>query len=86
MEDSVAITTERSLNAESFSSESEPPYTIGLIAKNFKENDTGLEYLGTCRQQMGGGGVIVQISDSKGLVVAVTDSTWRCLVVHDAFG
>ena len=83
-EDSVAITTERSFNAERFSFDAEPPFTIGLIAKDFKENDTGLEYIGTRKQQMGDGGVIVQISDSKGETVAVSDSSWRCLVVHEA--
>jgi len=83
-EDSVPITTERSFNAESFSFEADPPFTIGLIAKDFKQDDTGLEYIGSRRQQMGDGGVIAQIIDSKGNVVAVTDSSWRCLVVHEA--
>lgn len=62
-EDSVSITTERSFNAERFSFESEPPFIIGLIAKDFKENDTGLEYIGSRKQQMRDGGVIVQITD-----------------------
>ena len=42
-EGSVPITTERSFNAESFSFDAERPFVIGLIAKDFKENDTGLE-------------------------------------------
>jgi len=83
-EDSVPITTERSFNSESFSFESELPFTIGLIAKDFKENDTGLEYIGSGRQQMGDGGVIAQVSDGNNKLVAVTDATWRCLVVHEA--
>ena len=83
-EDSVSITTERSFNAERFSFESEPPFMIGLIAKDFKENDTGLEYIGSRRQQMGDGGVIAQITNSSGDVVAVTNEAWRCLVVHEA--
>ena len=83
-EDSVSITTERSFNAENFTFDSETPFTIGLIAKDFKENDTGLEYIGTRKQQMGDGGVIVQVSNSKGEVVAVTDAAWRCLVIHEA--
>ncbi len=82
--DSVAITTERSFNAEQFSFESDRPFTIGLTLMDFKENDTGLEYIGTHRQQMGDGGVIAQITDSVGTVVAVTSSAWRCLVVHEA--
>ena len=83
-EDSVSINTERSFNAERFSFESQLPFTVGLIAKDFKENDTGLEYIGSRKQQMGDGGVIVQITDSSGSVVAVTDATWQCLVVHEA--
>ncbi|PYC47694.1 hypothetical protein DI396_09705 [Litorivita pollutaquae] len=47
VEDSVPITTERSFNAENFSFEAEPPFVIGLVAKDFKQNDTGLEYIGT---------------------------------------
>ncbi len=83
-EDSVPITTERSFNAESFTFEAERPFTIGLVAKDFKENDTGLEYIGTNRQQMGDGGVIVQIADSSGAVVAVSDADWQCYVIHTA--
>ncbi len=83
-EDSVPITTERSFNAESFVFQATPPFTIGLIVKDFKENDSGLEYIGSRRQQMGDGGVIVQIKNSSGELVAVTDDKWRCLVIHDA--
>ena len=83
-EDSVPITTERSFNAESFTFEAERPFTIGLVAKDFKENDTGLEYIGTRRQQMGDGGVIVQIMDSNGDLTAVSDADWQCLVIHTA--
>lgn len=82
--DSVPITTERSFNAESFQFEAELPFVIGLIAMDFKENDTGLEYIGTRRQQMGDGGVIVQIRDAAGELVAVSDDAWRCLVIHTA--
>lgn len=83
-EDSVPITTERSFNAESFSFEAERPFTIGLIAKDFKENDTGLEYIGTNRQQMGDGGVILQVKDASGSTVVVSDEGWNCLVIHEA--
>ncbi len=83
-EDSVPITTERSFNAESFAFKAERPFVIGLIAKDFKENDTGLEYIGTRRQQMGDGGVIVQIKDAAGKSVAVSNSGWQCLVIHTA--
>lgn len=83
-EDSVPITTERSFNAETFTFEAERPFVIGLVAKDFKENDTGLEYIGTNRQQMGDGGVIVQIMDSSGAVAVVSDANWQCHVIHTA--
>jgi len=83
-EDSVSITTERSFNAESFSFTAEPPFVLGLTAKDFKENDTGLEYIGTRKQQMGDGGVILQIRDASGKIVAVSNDGWQCLVVHKA--
>ncbi|MBU2963431.1 PEBP family protein [Citreicella sp. C3M06] len=83
-EDSVPITTERSFNAESFTFEAERPFTIGLVAKDFIENDTGLEYIGTRRQQMGDGGVILQITDAQGTHVALSNADWRCHVIHTA--
>ncbi len=83
-QDSVSIDTERSFNAESFSFTAARPFFIGLIAKDFRENDTGLEYIGTRHQQMGDGGVIMQIKDIHGQLVAVTDSGWDCIVVHHA--
>lgn len=83
-QDSVPITTERSFNAESFTFEAERPFVIGLVAKDFKENDTGLEYIGTNRQQMGDGGVILQVVDEAGELVAVSNDGWQCLVIHSA--
>jgi hypothetical protein len=58
-QDSVAITTERSFNAECFTFEAERPFVVGVVAKDFKENDTGLEYIGTGRQQMRDGGLVL---------------------------
>jgi hypothetical protein len=84
-EDSVPITTERSFNAETVTFTADGPLTIAIIAKDFKENDTGLEYIGSGRQQMGDGGLIAQFRDAQsGEVVAVTNSEVRCLVVHRA--
>ena len=83
-EDSVPITTERSFNAESFSFTAERPFVLGLVAKDFKENDTGLEYIGSRRQQMGDGGVILQIRDASGATVAVSNADWQCHVIHTA--
>lgn len=83
-QDSVPITTERSFNAESFTFDAQRPFTVGVIAKDFKENDTGLEYIGSRRQQMGDGGLILQITDAAGQVVTVSNSDWRCFVTHSA--
>jgi hypothetical protein len=83
-EDSVPITTERSFNAESFEFVADRPFVIGLVAMDFKENDSGLEYIGTRRQQLGDGGVILQIKDQSGKPVAFSNGEWQCLVVHSA--
>tara|TARA_R110001606_G_scaffold11354_6_gene49310 strand:- start:22702 stop:23358 length:657 start_codon:yes stop_codon:yes gene_type:complete len=83
-EDSVSITTERSFNAESFSFTAKRPFVLGLTAKDYKENDTGLEYIGTRKQQMGDGGLILQIKDANGKTVAVTNDGWKCMVTHHA--
>lgn len=83
-EDSVPITTERSFNAESFTFEAARPFVLGLVAKDFKENDTGLEYIGTNRQQMGDGGVILQMRNAAGETEVVSDASWQCHVIHTA--
>ncbi len=82
-EDHVPITTERSFNAESFDFTAKRPFVLNFIVKDFKQNDTGLEYIGTRRQQMGDGGFIAQIM-AGGRPVAVTNANWRCLVIHHA--
>jgi len=83
-EDAVPITTERSFNKESFVFEAERPFVLNFITMDFRENDTGLEYIGTNRQKMGDGGLIAQfVSETEG-VIALTDDSWRCLVIHDA--
>lgn len=83
--DSVPITTERSFNAETITFTAAYPLTIAIEAKDFKETDSGLEYIGERNQQMGDGGIIAQITDlSTGKVVAVTNSGWQVLVIHRA--
>ena len=83
--DSVPITTERSFNAETQTFSADLPAVVAIMAKDFKENDTGLEYIGTGRQQMGDGGMIAQFTDAQtGKLLGATDSTMRCLVVHRA--
>lgn len=85
IEDSTSITTERSFNAEMFVFDAVYPLQLNIVAKDFKEDDTGLEYIGRRNQQMGDGGLIAQFTDgATGETIAVTDSTWRCLVIHTA--
>lgn len=84
-EDSVPITTERSFNAETLRFKAEYPLTLNFIVKDFKENDTGLEYIGSPRQQIGDGGFIMQITDTTtNKVVAVSSSEVKCQVIHKA--
>lgn len=83
-EDSVSINTERSFNKESFTFQAERPFVLNFIVKDFKENDSGLEYIGSRKQQMGDGGFIAQFKDASGQILATTDASWRCLVTHNA--
>jgi hypothetical protein len=84
-EDSVPITTERSFNAETFTFEAAYPFTLAIEAKDFKETDSGIEYIGEGNQQMGDGGLIAQVTDATtGEVVAISDSSWAALVIHRA--
>jgi len=85
LEDSVSIKTERSFNSEKFYFSSDSLSVLAFKIKDFKANDTGLEYIGTKRQQIGDGGFIAQIKDSKtGFILAVTNSEMRCMVLHRA--
>ena len=85
VEDSVPITTERSFNSESITFKASYPLHLNFVLKDFKENDTGLEYIGSDRQQMGDGGFIMQLTDiSSGKVVAVSDANFKCIVIHEA--
>lgn len=85
LEDSVSITTERSFNAESFAFNADLPAQVSIIAKDFIEDDSGLEYIGSRRQQMGDGGMIAQFYDAEsGQLLAVSDNSWVCLAIHQA--
>ena len=85
VEDSIPITTERSFNAETSTFKGDYPLHLNFILKDFKENDTGLEYIGRRNQQMGDGGFIMQLTDvSSGEVVAVSNTNWKCTVIHEA--
>jgi hypothetical protein len=83
-EDIVPITTERSFNAQCVTFQASYPFTLGLVSKDFVENESGLEYIGESNQQMGDGGVILQVTDSSGAVVAATSSDWRGLSIFRA--
>jgi hypothetical protein len=85
VEDSVPITTERSFNAETVTFNSDFPLSLNFILKDYKANDTGLEYIGRRNQQMGDGGFIMQLTElnSEG-VIAVSNEDWKCLVIHEA--
>jgi hypothetical protein len=84
-EDSVPISTERSFNAERFTFQTPWPAQLAFVVKDYRANDTGLEYIGTGRQQMGDGGFIAQFTDVRtGELLVVTDSTARVLVTHHA--
>ena len=60
LEDSVAYRTERSFNAERFTFNADLPLTLAFEFRDFMQNETGLEYIGTRRQQLGDGGAIAQ--------------------------
>ena len=85
IEDSTPVTTERSFNAEAFVFNADFPLQLNFVLRDFKENDTGLEYIGARNQQMGDGGFIAQFKDAAtGANIAVTNADWRCLVIHEA--
>ena len=80
--DDDPITTERSFNAEAFVFNADYPLQLNVVAKDFKQDDTGLEYIGRSNQQMGDGGLIAQFTDvATGATVAVTNTDWRCLLI-----
>lgn len=84
-EDSVPITTERSFNSETLNFSASYPFDLNFIIKDYKQNDTGLEYIDMVNQQMGDGGFIAQVTDtSTGKIVAVSSTAFRCTVIHKA--
>jgi phosphatidylethanolamine-binding protein (PEBP) family uncharacterized protein len=84
-EDSTPITTERSFNSEKIKFTATYPLTIGVIAKDFTENASGLEYIGKPNQQIGDAGIILQIREVvSGRVVAQTSGDWKVLTINKA--
>ena len=84
-EDSVPITTEKSFNSEKIKFSASYPFTIGIHARDFTENLSGLEYIGKANQQIGDGGIIFQIRDlSTNKIVTNSDANWKTLVINKA--
>ena len=86
MTDPVPITTEQSFNVEVFNFEAELPAQLAFHIMDYKEDDSGYEYIlsTTKRQQLGGGGFMAEFKNASGEVVAATNSDWTCKVVHRA--
>ncbi len=84
-EDSVSISTERSFNSEKIKFTASYPLTVGVIAKDFTENSSGLEYIGKPNQQIGDGGIIIQIRElATGKVIAYSSRDWKVFTVNKA--
>ena len=84
-EDSVPITTEKSFNSEKIKFSATYPLTIGIIAKDFTENSSGLEYIGKPNQQIGDAGIIVQIREVvSGKIIAYSNRDWKVLTINKA--
>jgi phosphatidylethanolamine-binding protein (PEBP) family uncharacterized protein len=84
-EDSVAYNTERSFNSTLIKFSATYPFEVGVLARDFMENESGLEYIGKPNQQIGDAGFIMQIREVKsGKIVASTNSQWKSLVVQKA--
>jgi phosphatidylethanolamine-binding protein (PEBP) family uncharacterized protein len=83
--DSIPFNTERSFNSDKISFKATYPLTVAVVARDFIENASGLEYIGKPNQQIGDAGFILQIRDlSTGNIVGATDKTWKALVVQKA--
>ena len=84
-EDSTAFATERSFNSDSISFKASYPLTIGIIARDYVENASGLEYIGKPNQQIGDGGIIAQIRQADtGQVVGSTNKAWKVFITNRA--
>ncbi|MEY4743925.1 MAG: hypothetical protein RIR34_1264 [Actinomycetota bacterium] len=84
-EDPVPITTTKSFNKVSATFKAKYPLTIAIQAKDYTENQSGLEYIGTPQQQIGDAGLIAQIHESvSGKLVAATSDTWKSFVTFKA--
>lgn len=96
-EDSTPVTEIRSFNSDTFTFRAAYPLTLSVVTRDYIENDSGLEYIGsffglfpvsasfTFFQQIGDGGFIAQVTETdSGRLVATTSKDWRGLVLHRA--
>ena len=84
-EDSTPFATERSFNSDSISFKASYPLTIGIMARDYVENSSGLEYIGKPNQQIGDGGIIAQIRDSESKqLITATNKSWKVFVTNKA--
>ncbi len=84
-EDSVPITTTKSFNSQKIKFTASYPFTVGILAKDYTENSSGLEYIGQQNQQIGDAGVVLQIRDlASGKIVSTTDKSWKTLLINKA--
>lgn len=84
-QDPVPITTTKSFNKVSVTFTARYPLSVALIAKDYTENQSGLEYIGSQQQQIGDAGIIAQIHEKvSGKLVAVTSKAWKSFVTFRA--
>jgi phosphatidylethanolamine-binding protein (PEBP) family uncharacterized protein len=84
-QDPVPITTVRSFNKVSATFKASYPLTVAVMAKDYSENSSGLEYIGAANQQIGDAGLILQIHEqSTGKFVLGTTQNWKSLVLFKA--
>jgi phosphatidylethanolamine-binding protein (PEBP) family uncharacterized protein len=84
-EDSTPYNTERSFNSTLIKFSATYPFQVGVLARDFMENASGLEYIGKPNQQIGDAGFVMQIREIKsGKIVAATNSSWKSLVIQKA--
>lgn len=84
-EDSTPFATERSFNSDAISFKASYPLTIGIMARDYVENASGLEYIGKANQQIGDGGIIAQIRElNSGQVITATNKSWKVFVTNKA--
>ena len=84
-EDSEPITQERSFNVEEVEFKALPGAQFAAVLKDYKEDDSGLEYIGSRRQQVGDGGFIAQFYDAETReLIGVSSAEWLCTAIHQA--